>query len=77
MGARSRTDEDGDGVPGCIDACPADPDKSGEREGSAGAGVADTDTDDDDRYDWRIDQCPLDPSKSGRACVGVGWLTRY
>lgn len=59
-------DEDGDGVPDCIDSCPQDPDKSD--PGVCGCGIADsdvnlTDSDGDGSPDC-IDACPSNPWKS-------------
>ncbi|MEO8900944.1 MAG: hypothetical protein ABI488_04780, partial [Polyangiaceae bacterium] len=53
------TDSDLDGVPNCIDACPADKDKS--QPGICGCNHADTDGDHDGFADACQDACPNDP----------------
>ena len=62
-------DADGDGVFGCADECPRDPDKA--EPGQCGCGVPDTDTDDDGAADC-IDQCPQDSDKTDPGVCGCG-----
>lgn len=81
LGAALRCDEDpdGDGVTGCGDACPYDPDKT--EGGLCGCGIADDDTDGDGVLDC-FDQCPdTDPGAvidefgcehRGACCFAVG-----
>ena len=59
-------DEDGDGVPNCLESCVADPLK--QAPGECGCGTPDTDSDADGVADCQ-DQCPQDPSTSA-ACLG-------
>ncbi|MHC4445155.1 MAG: FG-GAP repeat domain-containing protein [Planctomycetota bacterium] len=62
-------DTDLDGVPDCVDNCPADPNKS--EPGTCGCGTPDSDTDNDGTPNC-IDDCPNDPNKIEPGICGCG-----
>ena len=64
-------DTDSDGTPNCLDACPADAEKTA--PGECGCGMTDTagDSDGDGTYDCK-DACPADASKVAAGVCGCG-----
>lgn len=64
-------DSDSDGTPNCLDACPADVEKTA--PGECGCGMTDTagDSDGDGTYDCK-DGCPADASKVAPGVCGCG-----
>ena len=65
------TDDDGDGVPNCIDACPGTP--AGEARDAVGCGCSQQTADDDgDGTKNCEDACPADPAKSSTGACGCG-----
>jgi hypothetical protein len=62
-------DTDNDGVPGCYDGCPEDPEKTDPEQ--CGCGNPETDTDQDGTADC-VDECPNDPNKSVAGACGCG-----
>lgn len=65
------TDDDGDGVPNCIDACPGTP--AGEARDAVGCGCSQQTADDDgDGTKNCEDACPSDPAKTSTGQCGCG-----
>lgn len=62
-------DSDGDGTADCLDACPADPNKT--MPGACGCGVSDVDSDGDSTPNCN-DGCPNDANKIAPGACGCG-----